>query len=55
MEWTHGTPGLALAVTAALLLRRRALVTAWMAHIALDTLSHADGGATGKTRPWRLP
>ncbi len=50
MEYTHGVPGLALS----LFLGRR-WVVGWCAHIALDTLSHSDGGATGKSRMVWLP
>lgn len=55
MEWTHGTPGLVAAAGGALLLRRRVILAGWALHVALDTLSHGDGGATGKTRTWWLP
>jgi hypothetical protein len=55
MEWTHGTPDLLAALAAALLLRRRLILAGWALHVALDTLSHEDGGATGKTQTWWLP
>lgn len=43
-EQTHGAPGAALAA----LLGPRWLA-GWGLHVALDTISHTDGGATGKT------
>lgn len=49
-EWTHGWPG----GFAAALAGRRAFA-AWCAHVALDTLSHDDGGATGKCQFGWLP
>lgn len=50
MVLTHGTPG--LVVSACL---GHKWVVGWCAHIALDTISHADGGATGKGGTIWLP
>lgn len=51
MEHSHGVTGLALA---ALLAGRRGVVS-WCVHVALDTISHRDGGATGRQGHVWLP
>lgn len=47
-EWSHGLPGLALAV--AIGGKRWAL--AWALHVAVDTMTHAPGEGAAGQRKW---
>lgn len=47
-EWTHGLPGLAIA----LLIGGTPWALAWGLHVALDTLSHEPGEGAAGQRKW---
>lgn len=53
-EQTHGTFGLLVAIALTAMTRQN-YVMGWAMHVALDSISHADGGATGKGPKVWLP